>query len=211
MRLNRYVLFPIACILFSLVAAAQAESEIQVYASPTVDKGTTMFELHSNYTFKGMKYLPDQKLAHYLNESLEITHGFTDNFEVGFYIFTAVDPNGKYRYLGSHIRPRIAVPDSWHWKVGASISAEFGFFRQDVNLPFHWEGEIRPIIDKTVHNWYFAINPNVDFILNGEEKHWGFGPQVKVVYTIQQKVGVGIEYYTEVGTFQKINPFSKEE
>lgn len=197
--------------MLPLISLAQADNEIQVYASPTIGKNLTIFELHSNYTFKGIKNMPDPKLAHYLNESLEITHGFGDNFEMGLYIFTTLTPNGNYEYLGSHIRPRITVPSSWKWKVGASLSAEFGFFRQGSNQPFYWEGEIRPVIDKTVNNWYFSLNPNMEFVLTGQDKHFGLGPQFKTVYTIQEKLGLGLEYYTSLGTFRKINPFSEEE
>lgn len=197
--------------IFPLISFAQADNEIQVYASPTIGNNLTIFELHSNYTFKGIKNLPDPKLAHYLNESLEITHGFGDNFEMGLYVFTSLNPNGKYEYLGSHIRPRITVPQSWNWKLGASMSVEFGFFRQATDRPFYWEGEIRPILDKTINNWYFSLNPNMDFVLTGPDKHIGFGPQFKTVYTIQKKVGVGAEYYTSLGTFRKIAPIKEEE
>jgi hypothetical protein len=103
------------------------------------------------------------------------------------------------------------VPQSWKWKVGASLSAEFGFFRPGTNEPFQWEGEIRPVIDKTISNWYFSLNPNMDFMLTGPDKHFGFGPQFKTVYTIQQKVGVGLEYYTALGTFKRIYAFNEEE
>jgi hypothetical protein len=197
--------------IFPLISFAQADNEIQVYASPTIGNNLTIFELNSNYTFKGIKNLPDPKLAHYLNESLEITHGFGDNFEMGLYVFTTLNPNGKYEYLGSHIRPRITVPQSWNWKVGASMSVEFGFFRQGTDRPFYWEGEIRPILDKTVNNWYFSLNPNMDFVLTGTDKHFGIGPQFKTVYSIQKKVGVGAEYYTSLGTFRKIAPIKEEE
>ena len=198
-------------VLFPLVLSAQADNEIQVYASPTVGNRLTIFELHSNYTFKGIKNLPDPKSFRYLNESLEITHGFGENFEMGFYVFTTLFPNGKYEYLGSHIRPRITVPESWKWKVGASLSAEFGFLRPTAAEPFQWEGEIRPIIDKTISNWYFSLNPNMDFMLTGPDKHFGFGPQFKTVYTVQKKVGLGLEYYTALGTFRRINSFNEEE
>src|SRR5690348_5598561 len=121
------------------VCFAQADNEIQVYASPTVGKNFTIFELHSNYTFKGIKALTYPYDPHYLNESLEITHGFTKNFELGLYVFTTLSPHGRYEYLGSHIRPRITVPESWNWKLGASLSVEFGFFRPDPLQPFYWE------------------------------------------------------------------------
>ncbi|MFL5742049.1 MAG: transporter [Flavisolibacter sp.] len=192
-------------------AESQVESEIQVYASPTVGNKQTIFELHSNYTIKGIKDLPDPSAANYLNESLEITHGFGNNFEIGCYFFTTFNPSGKYEYLGSHIRPRFTAPASWNWKLGVSLSAEFGFFRQGVDQPFYWEGEIRPIIDKTTGNWYFSLNPNIDFILTGDNKHWGLGPQFKTVYTIRKKFGLGLEYYGELGTFSKIYPIKEEE
>ena len=210
MRTNQ-TLFLCLILLVPTIVFAQADNEIQVYASPTVGDKLSIFELHSNYTFKGPKDLPDPKSAHYLNESLEITHGFGNNFEMGLYIFTTYTPDGKYEYLGSHIRPRITAPQSWKWKVGASLSAEFGFFRPSSNQPFYWEGEIRPVIDKTIQRWYFSINPNMDFVLNGDNKHFGFGPQIKTVYTIPQKIGVGFEYYTSIGNFQKIDPINEEE
>ena len=210
MRTNQ-TLFLSLILLVPTIVFAQSDNEIQVYASPTVGDKLSIFELHSNYTFKGPKDLPDPKSAHYLNESLEITHGFGNNFEMGLYIFTTYTPDGKYEYLGSHIRPRITAPQSWKWKVGASLSAEFGFFRPNSNQPFYWEGEIRPVIDKTIQRWYFSINPNMDFVLNGDNKHFGFGPQIKTVYTIPQKIGVGFEYYTSIGNFQKIDPINEEE
>jgi hypothetical protein len=198
-------------LLFPLILIAQADNEIQVYASPITEKGTTFIELHSNYTFKGMKGLPDPSSARYLNESLEITHGLGGNFELGFYVFTTLFPDGKYQYLGSHIRPRITVPEKCKWPFGASLSLEFGFVRANANSDFVWDGEIRPIIDKNFGAWYFSLNPNMDFVINGDDKHLGITPQFKTVYTIKEKVGVGIEYYSSLGTFKDILPGKQQE
>ena len=66
-------------------AFAQADNEIQVYASPTIQHKWTIFELHSNYTFLGSKSLANPELAKWTNETLEITHGFGKNFEIGFF------------------------------------------------------------------------------------------------------------------------------
>jgi len=211
---NKTQVFLIISLLFSSNVCAQAESEIQVYASPTAQKNSSLFELHSNYTFEGPRYGPlpvEPDASKTLNLSLEFTHGITNNFELGFYIFTALKPNGEYQYMGSHIRPRIAVPDSWHWPVGASLSVEFGIFRQDKSRPFYWEGEIRPIVDKSFGNLYLSLNPNVEFILTGYLKHWGLSPQFKTVYTIKQKFGLGFEYYASLGNFNEIESLSQEE
>jgi len=55
-----------------------------------------MVELHSNFTFEGAKTSQDGMFPtnHQLHETIEITHGFTDWFETGFYIFTA-EKNGQ--------------------------------------------------------------------------------------------------------------------
>ena len=77
---------------FSVISFAQADNEIQVYASPTIQHKWTIFELHSNYTFKGSKLLSNPATAKWTNETLEITHGLGKNFELGFYTFTAFFP-----------------------------------------------------------------------------------------------------------------------
>src|ERR1041384_5856986 len=144
-----FIIFILPVIVF-----AQAESEIQVYSSPITQKGVTFAELHSNYTFNGIKNMPDPSVARYVNESVEITHGFGGNFEMGVYFFTAFIPHMGYQYLGSHIRPRITVPEKCNWPFGASLSVEFGFIRANKDSDFVWDGEIRPIIDKSFGNWY---------------------------------------------------------
>lgn len=201
----------IICLLLAFSAFSQADNEIQVYASQTIGKNRTIVELHSNYTFKGSKYLLDPKSARWLNETIEITHGFANNFEVGFYTFTALSPNGKFQYLGNQIRPRITAPDKWKLPFGASLSTEFGFYRPDVTTDFFWQGEIRPIIDKTIGEWYFSFNPNIDFVLSGNEKGWGFSPQAKGMYTIQKAVGIGVEYYSGLGQFGNFLPSKQQE
>lgn len=206
----RKFLLQLSSILISSWLYAQADNEIQVYASPTIQNKWTIFELHSNYTFRGSRFLTDPKTAKWTNKTLEITRGFAKDFEVGFYTFTAFSPGGKFQYLGSQVRPRVTVPEKWKWPFGASLSMEFGFFRPDIDSDFLWQGEIRPIIDKTAGNWYFSFNPNIDFELSGD-KQLGLAPQFKSVYTIKQVFGIGIEYYGSLGTFKKILPLNQQE
>ena len=208
MRILISILFPL---LLHIRVNAQADNEIQVYASPTIQNKWTIFELHSNYTFKGSKFLADPKSAHWTNETLEITHGFGKNFEIGFYTFTGFAPEDGYQYLGNQIRPRVTVPQEWKWSFGASLSVEFGFFRPSDTADFFWQGEIRPIIDKTIGNWYFAFNPNMDFVVTGDNKGIGISLQFKTVYTVNQKYGFGIEYYGGLGNFNNILPIKLQE
>ena len=69
----RRLFFLFCYISLHFCANAQADNEIQVYASPTIQYKWTIFELHSNYTFKGSKLLSDPATANWTNETLEIT------------------------------------------------------------------------------------------------------------------------------------------
>ena len=209
--LNRIFIFLLISGSCPIICLAQADNEIQVYASAITPKKVTLVELHQNYTFNGMKGLTDASSARWTEQTLEITRGLGKNWEIGFYTFVGISPNGKYEYLGNHIRPRFTVPDSWHWKVGASISLELGFIRPDINSKYVMDGELRPIIDKSFGNWYFSLNPNIAFNLTGDDKFFGIGPQFKTVYNVQQKFGLGIEYYSTLGTFKKIDPLNVQE
>ncbi|MGB9514303.1 MAG: hypothetical protein WBU20_21645, partial [Candidatus Acidiferrum sp.] len=93
------------------VATAQDNYEIQVYGSELVAPGNTMVELHSNFTFQGFKSSVDGMYPtnHQLHETVEITHGFSDWFETGFYIFTSAQSGVGWDWVGDHIRPRVSV------------------------------------------------------------------------------------------------------
>ncbi|MDQ2719110.1 MAG: hypothetical protein M3Z26_05045 [Bacteroidota bacterium] len=190
---------------------AQADNEIQVYSSPITPKAVTFVELHQNYTFQGSKYLADKNAAHWINETLEITRGFGDNFELGFYTFTGFSPDGKYVFLGNHIRPRFTIPASWGWKVGASLSMEIGYIKPDGQSTYVMDGELRPIIDKTIGKIYLDFNPNIGFVFTGPGRHAEIAPQFKIYYNVLNKFGLGVEYYSALGTFGKIANIHNQE
>ena len=115
---------PVLFLASAALALAQGNYEIQTYPSETQDPGTTMIELHSNFTIEGSKGITDGVYGteHQLHETVEITQGITDWFETGFYIFTSANPNqGGWQWVGDHIRPRARIPESWHWPVGVSL------------------------------------------------------------------------------------------
>jgi hypothetical protein len=208
--MRKVLLLVLIAFLHSFVHA-QADNEIQVYASPTIQHKWTIFELHSNHTFRGDKFQKDPAVYKWTNETLEITHGLAKNFELGFYTFSAFSPQGDFQYLGNQIRPRVTVPLEWKWPVGASLSMEFGFFRPHKDSGFTWQGEVRPIIDKTFGNFYLSLNPNIDFVFTGTDKGVGFSPQLKSVYTFKNIYGFGFEYYSSLGSFKRILPMAQQE
>ena len=167
-----------------------------------VPAGDTMFEFHTNFTAKGSKTVVDgvEPSNHAVHETLEITHGFTDWFETGFYVFTSIQPDGGWQWVGDHIRPRVAVPESWHWPVGLSLSQEIGYQRRDFS-PDTWTWEIRPIIDKKLGRWYLSFNPSLDRSWHGESVNKGveFSPNAKVSYDFTKRITGGLEYYGALG------------
>ena len=183
-------------------ALAQGNYEVQVYGSELTPKGVTMVELHSNFTAKGTKYTVDGVLPthHAVHETLEITHGFNQWFECGFYQFTSIQPDGSWKWVGTHIRPRFSIPEKYHLPVGISLSQEIGYQRPNFD-PDTWTWEIRPIVDKQIGKLYLAFNPTIEISLHGPgtESGPGFSPNVKVSYDLLKKLAVGVEYYGAYG------------
>lgn len=201
-----------------LPVRAQGNYEIQVYGASTVEPRSTMFELHSNFTVVGQMLPPGSLYPtvdgiyptnHQQHETLEITQGVNEWSEVGFYVFTSLQDGHGWQWVGDHIRPRVRVPDSWHWPVGVSLSTEVGYqraiFSQDT-----WTWEIRPIVDKSLDRWYFAVNPAFERTFHGPSVTRGFqfAPAVKIGFDFTKTVSGGLEYYAdygEIGNFASLH------
>jgi hypothetical protein len=208
----------LAC--FATPLLAQGNYEIQVYGSDTVAAHNTMVELHSNFTFMGTKPAADSNLTsdgqvpteHALHETLEVTRGFTGWFEIGSYLFTSYQPQNGYQFVGSHIRPRVRVPDSWKWPVGVSLSTEIGY-QPPIFSPDTWSWELRPIVDKKIDRWYFAFNPTFEKSLHGpsESVGWEFTPNAKVSFDFTKKITGGVEYYGALGPVGDFDPVNQQQ
>jgi hypothetical protein len=188
---------------------AQDNYEIQVYGSETVAPKTTMLELHSNFTAEGSEPAPGSKFTaagvyptnHAEHETVEITQGVNAWSEVGFYIFTSARGGDGWQWVGDHIRPRVRAPESWHWPVGASLSMEVGYQRAAFDKD-SWTIELRPIVDKTIGRWYFAVNPALERSFHGPSVNEGvgFSPSAKFSYDFNKYISGGLEYYASNGS-----------
>jgi hypothetical protein len=196
------------------ITTGQENYEIQVYASPTVKKGSTMVELHSNFTFDGSKAVQSKVLPtnHELHETIEITHGWNDWFETGFYIFNDIGNDQRTTYVGSHIRPRVMAPASWNWPVGVSISMEAGYQKREFSED-DWSLEIRPIVDKQLGRLYLSFNPTFDKSFHGVNKNMGyvFSPNLKAAYDVTKIIAAGVEYYGAIGTLNHFQPYQSQQ
>jgi hypothetical protein len=185
-----------------LRAWSQANYEIQVYGAETVPPQNLMVELHSNFTATGEKEAIEgvYPTNHQEHETLELTEGLNEWAEVGFYVFTSEQDGYGTQWVGDHIRPRVRIPESWDWPVGVSLSTEIGFQRAAYSTDT-WTWEVRPIVDKAIGRWYFAVNPALERTLHGPDvsQGWGFAPSFKVSYDFTSVVSAGLEYYADYG------------
>ncbi len=193
---------------------AQGNYEVQVYGSELVPPRTTMVELHSNVTVEGSKTTDDGSLPteHQFHETVEITHGFNEWFETGFYFFTNHQADQGWMWVGDHIRPRISVPESYHLPVGLSLSQEFGYQRPVIS-PDTWTWEIRPIIDKKLGPWYWSFNPTFDRSFHGPSADRGFefSPNFKISYDFTKRITGGFEYYGALGPVTGFDPLRDQQ
>ncbi len=208
-----FLALAVLLLCLSSQAHAQDNYEIQVYGAETVAPGNTMVEIHSNFTVEGSKQAENgvAPTNHAMHETLEITHGFTSWFEVGFYVFSSIQPDGGWQWVGDHIRPRIAAPESWHLPVGLSLSQEIGYQRRKFSED-SWNYELRPIIDKKLGRWYLAFNPSLEKSIHGlnQDRGFEFSPNVKVSFDFTKKISGGLEYYGGLGPVTDFDRFSDQ-
>lgn len=194
--------------------AAQGNYEVQVYASPTVPRRSAIFELHTNYTFDGQKETINGVFGtnRALHETIEITFGLTNWSELGLYYFSSIQKGSGANFVGSHIRPRVRVPESWGWPVGVSLSMEMGYQRKEFDENT-WSWEIRPIIDKEFGRLYVGFNPVLDRAWKGPgtQEGVGFEPNVKVGFDFTKEINAGIEYYGALGKLGDFAPKNAQE
>src|SRR5258708_5246966 len=162
-----------------------------------------MVELHSNFTASGRRQFVDGESPthHAEHETIEITQGINDWSEVGFYLFTSEQSGTGVQWVGDHIRPRVRVPESWHWPVGVSLSTEIGYQRAFYSRDT-WTWEIRPIIDKQAGPRYFAVNPSLERTWHGPDLNLAMdcAPAVTGSYNVTKTGAGGDEYYAHYGS-----------
>lgn len=195
---------------------AQGNFEIQVYGSETTAPGATMVELHSNVAAQGTtrtedRVRPTQGAFH---ETLEVTQGLTSWLETGFYLFTSIQPDDGWEWVGTHVRPRVRAPESWELPVGLGLSLETGYQRRAYSTDT-WTLELRPIVDKKLGDWYVAVNPALERSLKGDGveqgRGWELAPAAKVAYDVTPAVSAGVEYYGGLGPVGDLDPLRRQQ
>ena len=207
--MSKLLIFPILFWIGAIFrVTAQDNYEIQVYPSAPVETGVTMMELHSNFTPEGIPQTDIRPTNHAFHETLEITHGLASWAEIGFYFFTNIHTGYGWQFVGTHLRPRVCIPATWHWPVGLSLSTEFGYQRR-VYSEDTWNIEIRPIIDKDTKWVYLSFNPTFGKSFKGinQKEGFDFEPNFKIAFHVIKQADIGLEYYGSTGkVFNSLPP-----
>jgi hypothetical protein len=195
-------------------ARAQDLFEIQVYPYDTVEPGHTMVEFHTNFTPSGTKTTQGGVFGnnHQFHLTMEVTHGFTPHFEIGFYLETApYVPNEGARFTGWHIRPRFRLPDSERFPFKISLSFEYAFNQPGFD-PNSQTLEIRPIFERQKGRLYLSINPDLSVAVKGPDSGTApaFAPNGKIGWDLNKQVSAGFEYYAETGPVKHFDPWSQQ-
>ncbi len=204
---------------FAGTVQAQDNYEILVFGAETVPPKAVLLEMHSNYTVEGSKPGADSRFLEdgtfptdrAVHETVQVVTGVTKWSEVGLYVFTSARDGQGVQWVGSHIRPAVRAPERWHLPVRLSLSNEFGYQRAQFARNT-WTWEIRPVVDRQVGRWYFAVNPTMDRTWHGPGVRQGFTfvPSARTGYDVTRKINVGVEYYAAYGSFRGFDTLHDE-
>lgn len=198
--------------LFSTTALA-AEDEIQVYGNELNEDGELGLELHMNYVADGSaeKAWPQQQPSrHMFRLTPEISYGIGHNMDVGLYLPLIKGVGDDFRLDGLKFRFKYLEGiegDGFYW--GMNVEVGRVSLRTTEN---HWNVELRPILGWKQGKWEFTANPKLGWALS--ERQGGapvFAPALKLAYSVQPDLAVGIEQYSELGPVNKFLPGDQQE
>jgi hypothetical protein len=201
----------VICILFSFAALAASGAraalpdEIQVYTDGINAPGEFGIELHVNTTPSGRRTpdFPNEVTPHHgWRVTPEFSLGLTETLEAGFYLPVTRDAEGRVLFGGPKARlkwlPLRPAEGASGWFGG--FNAEYSWLNKNFE-PETRRFELRPILGWKNPEWLFAVNPVLDWPLNGPE-HGGrpeFNPSLKAARSVAGGFALGLEYYTGLG------------
>jgi hypothetical protein len=215
-KLKRELTFLAGLVVSFHSASAQAVDpfEIQVYDGTSNAPGTPGLELHVNHVATGVKegdfpVLPPNHQTHF---TFEPSLGVTKSWELGAYFQLALRADGQIDFAGSKLRSKFVTPPRWdpHWRLGANFELASIPTNYDRD---HWGIEVRPIAAWANDTWLFAVNPIIEASIAGPGLKEGpaFAPAGMIVYDIAHLIGLGLEYYADLGPFAGFEPLSRQQ
>lgn len=210
------LVFAAALLLAAPFARGALPDEIQVYTDEINAPGQFGLELHVNTTPKG-RGTPDfpgeVTPNHGLRVTPEFSLGLTETLEAGLYLPFNKEADGTVRFGGPKVRlkwlPVRPAEDGAGWFTG--INTEYSWLKKDFE-PETRRLEARPILGWKNADWLFAVNPVLDWALNGPQKSGRpeFNPSFKAARSVTEGLALGLEYYTELGPLGRPLPHDQQ-
>jgi hypothetical protein len=202
-------------LVLAAAAAAQDPFEIHVYDYETLKPGQFTLEQHLNYWDIGSRQF-EGALAptnDQLHMTYELTGAITSQISLGFMQLNAVLPGTGYEYAGWRVLPHFYAPPSWGLPVELGLVVEFSFARpQFMDDTAHVE--VRPIIQRSVHNFQLVFNPVFARGLRGGGvgAGWSFEPAARVAYgdAEDKRFVPYLEWYSEMGPVPGLEPVARQ-
>jgi hypothetical protein len=198
------------------LACAALSDEIQVYDDGINAPREFGLELHANATPKG-RSVPDYPGELVPNHGLRLTpefsYGLTRTWEAGLYVPTSFDSAGRGSLAGWKLRlkwlPLHGDDGASGWFAGANgelsrLERKYSESRESF--------ELRTIGGYRADAWLVAVNPVFGWSLSPGYRSGApdFSLGVKATHNVAEKVALGAEYYSELGTTSRILPLARQ-
>ena len=213
----------ICALLIAVAALATAEAraeltdEIQVYTDEINQPGQFGLEMHVNTTPKGRRTpdYPGEVTPHRgWRYTPEFSWGLTRTLEAGLYLPFDRDESGKTESAGAKLRlkwlPVRPAEGQSGWFLGANtelsrLKKKFSQSRSSLELRLMggWRDD----------DWLLALNPVFGWNLSDglRSRTADFSLNAKATRTVAKGFAVGLEYYSGLGTTEKILPYSQQQ
>ena len=213
---NLRLLLAVALVFAASSAGAVLPDEIQVYTDDVAAPRSFGMELHVNTTPQGRRtpafpgeVTPDNGVR----VTPEFTLGLLPGVDAGLYLPMTYDDDGRVLFGGPKLRlkwlPLRPPEDGSGWFAG--LNGEYSWLNRNFE-PETRRFELRPIVGWKNADWLVAVNPVLDWALNGPEKAGRpeFNPSLKVARTVAAGVALGLEYYAGLGPLGRPVPSEEQ-
>lgn len=183
--------------------AEAAPEEIQVYMDDMSAPGQFGLDVHNNYVFSGdsmPSYPGEQAPDHVYRLTPEFYYGLTNSVELGAYLLSTHDADGRTHFDGEKLRVKFIAPHAA--EAGAFWGANLEVGRTDRRVSATpWNAELKGIAGYRAGLWTFAGNANIDWSMSRQGGPATLEVDTKVAYTVQPRLQLGLESYDELGAF----------
>jgi hypothetical protein len=218
MRHPALILAASSVLALAPVATARAElqDEIQVYDDGINAPGEFGLELHDNTTPKGRNtpdYPGELPPQHGLRITPEFSYGLSRDVELGLYLPTVLDPQGRYDLAGLKLRLKWLPlqPQDGQGAFGG-VNVELSRLAQRYSES-RSTAEARFIVGWRSPQWLVALNPTLGFDLSDglAGQRPGFDLGLKVARQVGGGVAAGVEYYAAPGALGRTLPWQQQD